>query len=181
MMRKTIALTSIALAAFGALALVLVTSAQAQQLPKARNGTLFCGGSYNFEGNDLSKPVNMVTWNLRNYNGNRTILIDRIRLYDATGAVLFDSDTDGLPADRRDILGGPDNNQLGPYQTVQFRSDDLVDGTFPFVPGSRRPIQFVVDWSADRRAIVLDGSQIRRVFDASFNELSRHQYDCRRR
>jgi hypothetical protein len=118
----------------------------------AREGTLLCGGNYNGSG------TNQVSWVLRNYDDARKIVVDRIRLYDSESTVLFDSLGSGLPPSRFLHLG-PADNELAPHETAHYRSDELVPAAiFPNVPLSRRPFQFIVNWSAEAKGLALDGS-----------------------
>ena len=62
---------------------------------------------------------------------------DGCRVWDADGDVRFDSANGGLPPTENGILG-PTNSVLGPNQTAQFNSDDII----PFLQDqTQRPIQ----------------------------------------
>ena len=181
-MKKTLLITAgLAIAFAGILGFEPIATAQATELPVARNGTLFCGGNYNGDG------TQRVTWGFRNYNDNRTITLDRIRLYKADGGVpVYDSDISGIPADRRGILAGINGNELAPHTSIHYRSEELAGttaapaGTFPILPGNVRPLQLVVDWSANRNAIGLHGGAVRREYDVNGVLLGRHSGRCRR-
>jgi hypothetical protein len=168
----TVAIVAFVLAVVGGASLIPAGGARADALPTAREGTLLCGGNYNGSG------TNQVSWVLRNYDDARKIVVDRIRLYDSESTVLFDSLGSGLPPSRFLHLG-PADNELAPHETAHYRSDELVPAAiFPNVPLSRRPFQFIVNWSAEAKGLALNGSMVRRRFDSGV-EVGRHQYDCR--
>ena len=117
---------------------------------KGREGVVRCGGN-NFlrlEGTE----IHFTSYALRNLDSTNSIVIDRMRFFDAPGNVLFDSAASGLPLAANEILG-PANNTLGPNQTAQFDSNDIL----AFLNDQRlRPIQLEIQWSASRPALSLD-------------------------
>ena len=177
----------------GTLALVFSATIQAEELPKSSDGTVLCAGKYEYRENppNLGRPRHTTIWNFRNFNDVDSIIIERIRLYDATGALRFDSDTDGgLPPDRNgNLLPG---NVLGPHQSVQFTSDTLVlsndpaasipsETFFPIlIDQTKNPVQFVLDWSAPRKNLALDGTTVRRRLNGDGTESGRANLICRR-
>ena len=176
----------------GTSSFVFSTTTQAEELPESGDGTLLCRGKYAYRGNppDLSRLLHHTIWSFRNFNDTESIIIERIRLYDATGALRFDSDTDGgLPPDRNgNLLPG---NVLGPHQSLQFSSDTLVlsndptadipaDTFFPIlIDQSKNPVQFVVNWSALEENLALDGSIVRRRLNSDGTESGRSSRFCR--
>lgn len=144
----------------------------------ARQGVVRCGGS-----NFLrlgGTEIHTAAYILRNFDSANPIVIDRLRFFDATGAVLFDSAVGGLPQSENGILG-PGNNTLGPDQTGQFNTDGIV----PFLPQANRPIQMEIEWSAARPALSLDVITVRLIRQrdpatgAVQAERSRSAIECR--
>lgn len=124
--------------------------------------------------------IQFTSWVVRNFDGDQPITLDRMRVFDANGATLFDSATSGLPPSEEGSLG-PANNVLGPNQTAQFNSNDFI----PFQAQQTRPIQLEVQWSAFRPALILDAITVRitRQRDpatgAQLAERARHAIQCR--
>lgn len=133
-------------------------------LEKARSGTVVCGGFYFMDRTHRSR------WILRNVNDEDDITIDRMRIYNKRGEVLFDSLIDpndpcaGLLPGRNGILG-PGQCVLGVYQTARYRSEDLP----PFTSNPRGPghVMVIFDWSAEKRIIPLAMTTVRYVYDPS--------------
>lgn len=139
---------------------------------RARSATVMCGGN-NFVrlgGTQVHRAV----YTMRNYDPVRSITIDRIRFFDATGASLFDSDVAGFPAFGNGVLG-PADQTLEPNQSAQLASDSLL----PNLGSALRPIQLRIDWSARPRALLLETVLVRQVRHAGNAEISRHAYECR--
>jgi len=144
----------------------------------ARQGVIRCGGS-NFL--RLSgAEIHFTSYVFRNFDSTTPITINRMRFFDATGVVLFDTAGGSLPPAENGVLG-PANNTLNPNQTVQFQSDDIL----PFLAQTNRPIQLEIEWSAARPALSLDAVTVRisRQRDpatgAILAERGRHATDCR--
>jgi hypothetical protein len=114
----------------------------------ARKGVVRCGGSNHLR--QGGTEIHTTNYNLRNFDPAQPVTIDRLRFFDATGAVLFDSAGGGLPPADNGVLG-PANNVLNPNQTAQFRSNDIL----PFLQGNARPIQAEIEWSASKDALTL--------------------------
>jgi len=115
-----------------------------------RQGVVRCGGNNFLRLNGTE--IQFTAWVLRNFNSGDSITIDRMRVWDADGDVRFDSANGGLPPTENGILG-PTNSVLGPNQTAQFNSDDII----PFLQDqTQRPIQLEIQWSAARRVLALD-------------------------
>jgi hypothetical protein len=115
-----------------------------------RQGVVRCGGN-NFLRNNGTE-IQFTAWLLRNFNSADSIGIDRLRIWRADGEVLFDSANGGLPPTENGILG-PANSVLGPNQTAQFNSDDII----PFLNDQTlRPIQLEIQWSASKSVLALE-------------------------
>ena len=163
------------------LALGFAEAAQASRSEGAatgRNGVIRCGGN-----NFLrlgGTEVHTASYVLRNFDATTPIVIERIRVWNANGAVLFDSANSGLPAFENGVLG-PGSNALQPNQTAQLNTEDVV----AFQAQSERPLQMEVQWSAAKAALSLDAVTVRtsRRRDPAtgqvFEERGRHAIDCR--
>ncbi len=106
----------------------------------AREGVVRCGATNHLR--QGGTEIHTTNLNLRNF-GDAPITIQRLRFFDATGAVLFDTAGGALPPASNGVLG-PANNVLNPNQTAQFDTDSLL----PFLPNEARPLQAEVQWSA---------------------------------
>jgi hypothetical protein len=145
---------------------------------KGRKGTVRCAGSHSLR---LSgTEIQYASYNLRNFNSAIPITIDRMTVFTATGQVLYDSDTSGLPQFPNGVLG-PSDNVLDPNQTANIDTTDFL----PFLPVNLRPIQVEIVWSAPERALLLEASMIRiaRQRDPATGqelaERSRHSASCK--
>jgi hypothetical protein len=117
-----------------------------------RQGVVRCGGNNLLRLNGTE--VHFISYTLRNFDSTNSIGIDRLRIFDANGNVLFDTANNpggSLPPAENGVLG-PTNNMLAPNQTAQFDSNNLIE----FLAQPDRPIQFEVQWSASRPALSLD-------------------------
>lgn len=115
---------------------------------RAREGVVRCGGN-NFL--RLSgTEIQFAFYQLRNFDTTNSITIDRMRFFDATGAVLADSAVSGLPPSQNGILG-PANNTLHPNQTALFDSSTFLAN----LPQTNRPIQLEIEWSSAGSALTL--------------------------
>jgi hypothetical protein len=145
---------------------------------RARNGTIRCGGS-NFI-RQSGTEIHFTFYNLRNVSATTPITIERLTFFDASGAVLFDSDASGFPAFRNGVLG-PSDNVLDPNQTAQLDTADVL----PFLPEDRRPIQLEIVWSAPERVLILDAGHVRvgrgrdPATGAQGQDRTRHSGGCR--
>jgi hypothetical protein len=145
---------------------------------KARQGVVRCGGN-----NDLrlgGTDIQYTASTLRNLSSTTPITVERLMFFDATGSVLFDSGTSGIPSFDNGILG-PLDTVLDPNQIAQL---DTV-GLLPFLPAMQRPIQLEIAWSAPERVLTLEvsGTRIARQRDpatgAQLAERSRSPSVCR--
>jgi hypothetical protein len=144
----------------------------------ARQGVMRCGGN-----NFLrlgGTEIQFATWVFRNFDSNNDITIDRMRVFDANGAVLFDSQASGLPLSEPGNIG-PGNNVLLANQGTQFLSDEII----PFLSQAQRPVQIEVNWSSPRAALTLDGITVRvsrgrnATTGQQLEERGRHAVECR--
>ena len=130
-------------------------------LSTAKSGTVACGGFYRVRGDQR------VRWVFRNVNEEGDFKVDRIRIYDKTGELKYDTNDDpniptgGMLSDANGILG-PDNNTVTPHQTVRYRSEDL-----PVFSGLNGPgnVQVVFEWSADKRLVPPKFTLVRMIYD----------------
>ena len=121
----------------------------------ARSGRLGCGGTF-------TAQSQLSIWDIRNFSDTQPISINRMRIYNAMGAVIFDSATSGLPVSLNGVLGAGDN-QLEPSQTVTYNTDSMQQQGI-LMPGIPVPLQLVIDWSATERVAHLAGSLTRISF-----------------
>ena len=145
---------------------------------KARKGTVRCGGS-----NTLrlgGTEIQYATYNLRNFNAAIPITVEQLTVYGATGQVLFDSATSGLPQFPNSTLG-PLDNVLVPNQSADIATTNFL----PFLPDHQRPIQLEIVWSAPEKAVLLEVVLIRiarqrdPLTGQELAERSRHTAACR--
>jgi len=121
----------------------------------ARQGVVRCGATSHLR--QGGSEVHFTNLNLRNF-GAAPITIERLRFFDATGALLFDTAGGGLPPAENGVLG-PANNTLAPNQTAQFSTLDILS----FLPNEQRPIQAEIQWSASQSVLTLGASATRLV------------------
>jgi len=119
-------------------------------------GKVSCGGNY-FTRNG-GEELHRSNYILRNYSSRGSIYLDRIRVYNAKGTVLFDSDVSGIPTFRNNIINANDT-ELDPNQTAALRIVDMIPRQGRFA----RPLQTVFNWSADFPTTALDVGNVRTV------------------
>jgi len=143
-------------------------SAEADDI-KFRGGMLACGGNHfsRVAGTELHRT----SYNLRNFSRVDTATIERVRVFDANGIVLYEFPGTDLPASVK--------TELGPYESTQINTADiLVDE----LNANDRPIQAHIKWSYEggRKDIPINGSTVRTVRAADTgNERSRASSECR--
>lgn len=130
---KKIAIVSLSLGLFG-----IHTQAMGSKIPdviKMTSGSHGCTGNH---GARLGGTVEQFTvWNFRNFNTDRTININSVRVYAADGVVIYDAPAiNGFPGGFKTVLS--------PHQSTQLRSFAIFSGA---LPRSQRPIQLVADWA----------------------------------
>lgn len=119
-------------------------------------GSVTCGGNhFNRNNGTETQRSNYV---LRNVSDDGPIYLDRIRVYDAGGALIYDSDASGIPSFINNVLGNSDNT-LDPRQSAQLNIDSFV----PLQGRNNRPLQTVFDWSADEPTLSMEVTHIRTV------------------
>jgi hypothetical protein len=125
-------------------------------------GTLACGGNH-FVRADNEQHATSFT--LRNFASEGTITIESVKIYDALGDLIYDSESSGFPAAQT----------LGSHQSTLF-SSSILGG---FLPADRRPIQAIFEWSASGRSpdLELSGSTTRLARQGE--ERSRSQGECK--
>ena len=145
----------------------------------ARQGVMRCGGSHFLRLGGTE--IQFTSWVFRNFDSSVPITLDRLRVFDANGATLFDSASSTLPpSDEGNI--GPGNNVLGPNMTVQFSSDSVLPA---FLPEQLRPVQLELQYSSAQKALTLDGITVRISRERNpsggqqLEERGRHALDCR--
>jgi len=123
----------------------------------ASSGVVRCGGN-NLVRNGSSE-IHWTSYNLKNYNSNRPIVIQRLRVFDVNGATLFDSRDTGLPVPGSGTLVGPNNNRVAPDAGVSFYSRTFLALLDPAL----RPITMEVRWKAAVPVLTLEVSATRIV------------------
>jgi len=154
---------------------LFATASPADQDDRAFSGTIACGGShFNRVGGTEAQRTAYV---LRNYNDSLSININRLAVYDATGAILADFNGATLPIAFNGVFGGGDNS-IEPFQTALYLSADLIGAP---LPNALRPISVRIDWSADAKALIPEISYVRnaRRLDQSSREQARATSSCR--
>jgi len=116
---------------------------------KAREGQVRCGGNHFLRINGAEQHT--TTYFLANFDPTEPITINELRVFDATGAIIYDSAVSGLPASLNGLIG-PLNNTLYPHQSVQITTETFL----PYLAQDVRPMQLVIAWSSARRALPLD-------------------------
>lgn len=152
-------------------------AARADQPFGANAGTLICGGNYAVNSSGIRTQGTF--WTLRNRNDVGAMTVTAIRIYDATGTLIYDSSVSGLPPSANHVLG-PDNAVLGPHQAVLFSTDTLLAaGALAPLPSTRRPIELDVDWTGTGPGLALSGSVTRVTRSgATGEEISRAGFAC---
>jgi hypothetical protein len=121
-------------------------------------GSVTCGGNYLFRMGGTE--VHRSTMVLRNFSDAGPISLDRVRVYNATGALIFDSNVSGMPPFVNNILSSSDNI-LDQRQSAQLNLPDFI----PAQGSATRPLQTVFDWSATEPTLTLDVVHVRTVSD----------------
>ena len=159
---------------------VLAVPAQAARVEggtTASQGVMRCGGNHFLRLG--GSEVHFTTYALRNFDASTAISINRMRVFDGPGNVLFDSASSTLPPSDSGLLG-PGNNSLGPNQSVLFNTLDFL----PFLPDTNRPLQMEIQWSAARRVVTLDAITVRISRERNpgtgmqLEERGRHAVEC---
>ena len=118
---------------------------------------------------------NVVTssnWVFRNYDAEHAIRIDRIRIYDNGGYLLYEANPPLSSSN------GVDPAHVMPHGTISFHSSQLIGDTHP---QPDNPIQFILDWSAveELNVISLDGFVVRINRNPDGSTAAMFSFDCR--
>ena len=129
-------------------------------------GTLACGGNHFTR--DGGAELHTTTYSLRNYASEGTITIESVIIYDASGTVIYDSESSGFPGPR---------TELGPHQSVLFNTGAILAYD---LPSDLRPIQTIFRWSASDKApdLELRASTTRLARAVSGQERARSDGGC---
>ena len=121
-------------------------------------GSVSCGGNhFNRNGGTETQRSTFV---LRNLSDDGAILLKRVRVYNAGGAMIFDSSVSGMPAFTNNVLSNTDTT-LDAHQSAQLNIADFI----PTQGRDNRPLQTVFDWSAEEPTLSLDVTHIRSASD----------------
>ena len=153
----------------GVLCCGLAQAAQIENAIKLRAGTFACGGNHFLRvgGTEQHRSVYVIS----NPNPEITVALDRVRVFDANGKVLFDFPNDALPASVK--------LELGPYETTQINSFDIL---IEELTSQDRPMQTHIEWSnlENRRGVAPSVGLVRTVRNVSDGaERSRTSAECR--
>ena len=134
-----------------------------------RAGTFACGGNHfsRVSGTEQHRSVYVIS----NPNPDITVALDRVRVFDANGNTLFDFPNDPLPASVK--------LELGPYETTQINSFDILTTELTSLD---RPMQTHIEWSnlESRPGLAPSVGLVRTVRNASDGaERSRANAECR--
>jgi len=156
----------------------IVFAAAADRAKKGVEGSLSCGGTYYTRNGDTE--IQRSTYILRNVSDAGVIYLNRVRVYNAKGSLLFDSDISGLPTSRNGVLSAVDNG-LDSRQSANYRIADLITQQ----GRNTRPLQAVFDWTADEPTLSLDAVNVRTNTDIDpvtgvvGKQRGRHSSACR--
>lgn len=140
-----------------------------------KSATLVCGGAYWV--NESVKSTgheNSSYWTIKNINDDRSVYIDRIRVYDYdgdlfrdflwTGTEFYDANYPDayIPDDPNGNISG-DDNELGPMQPSLYGHQVLYEtGVIPeHLRGEPNQVTLVIDWHADEKVYPLSGGVTR--------------------
>jgi hypothetical protein len=152
-------------------------AARSEATTLARGGVMRCGGNHHLRLGGTEAHI--THYPIRNFDSATGIALDRLRIFDATGTVIFDSALSGITPS--DGALGP-GNVLEPNQTVAFQTEDLLPA---FLDSAHRPIQLEVQWSAPAKVLTLDAITVRLsrarnpTTGQMLEERGRHAVDCR--
>ena len=137
----------------------------------ASGGTIACSGNFR-ESSDTSSR-----WTIHNLNHGASITLNRMRVYTAGGTNVYDSTINGNATSSTVVSFG----DIGPYQTISFRSEDLItDGFLPAeLPGNERPVKVIFDWSSTNGNRIVTPYVILTRLSLSSGGETRHARDCR--
>jgi hypothetical protein len=125
-----------------AIAPLLAIASPTEQGARAYGGTIVCGGNHFTRLDGTEIHTTSYAW--RNYDPSISIRINRVRIYDATGAILKDYGPGSLPTSFNGVMPFGDNT-LEPFQSALYRTSELLDAPLTL---DKRPIQVHIDWAA---------------------------------
>jgi hypothetical protein len=154
----------------GVLCCGLAQAAPINDAIKLRAGTFACGGNHFVRVDDTEQHRSVYV--ISNPNPEITVALDRVRVFDANGRVIFD-----YPSD--DDLPASVKPELGPYETTQINSSDILTEE---LTAQERPMQTHIEWSnlGSRRGLAPSVGLVRTVRNVSGGaERSRASAECR--
>lgn len=124
-----------------------------------KGGTLACTGSQ-------KNIADKTHYRLVNFNDNATITIQRLRVYDPSGALRLDYPAvDALPANFK--------TTIAPHQISVFQSEAAFGNTL------LGPVQLIIDFKSDKAGYALHGLTSRILLDPDTSkESSRSDEGC---
>lgn len=122
----------------------------AQELERAKEGTLACVGNHRLR--LAASEITFTGYTFRNFNTNTSISIDSITLFDANATVLSMMTPGSYPLDFKDVIG--------PNQSTSFTTRDVF-GDSNISPSVAIPLQTIVKWTATSRGEALFGNAAR--------------------
>jgi hypothetical protein len=133
----------------GSLLAVGVQPVFAQELERAKEGTLACVGNHDLRRGGTE--ITFTSYTFRNLNADTSITIDNITIFAADGTVLKSMPSPDPFPTATDFI-----SVIGPNQTSNFSTRDVFgDGN---IGGeARTPLQTVVKWTATERGAALYG------------------------
>jgi hypothetical protein len=154
--------------------------------PPARGGTFRCFGANYLRviGTGPGAESHFTVYALSNVSSSTPITVERVRMFGASGGVLWDSDVQGLPPFTDGVYLGPAsnlgaaNNVLGPNQSTSLTSSDVL----PFLLPAQRAIQTEIVWSAPVPVAIPEVAWIRITranAPAGGDERARFRLNCR--
>ena len=147
----------------------LAQAAPIEDTVQLRAGTFACGGNHFVRVSNTEQHRSVYV--ISNPNAEITIALNRVRVFDANGNLLFDFPSDPLPASVK--------LEIGPYETTQINSFDML--TEELTPLDR-PMQTHIEWSnlESRRGLAPSVGLVRTVRNVSDGaERSRASAECR--
>jgi len=169
------------LAAVMVVALGWVGSASARQEhgeETAREGVATCGLANHLR--QGGAELHFTSYALRNVSSTTSITIERVQVFEGSGASIFDSQVHGFPAFSNNRLG-PSDQVLDPKQTAELDTVNFL----PFTADIQRPLQVEFTWSASEAVLALGVSAVRLVRDRNvangqqLGERARTGVECR--
>lgn len=156
-----------------ALAIILVCSsglsAEALAEDRVKSGKISCGVAPVMRGGGIE--LHDDTIGLRNINDEETVTIERLQAWDGNGNMLWDSTTDGFPANPGF------NSVIVPHASSRFLASDVLG----ILPVNSHLGQVAIEYSLDKKGFRLGAVASHSVRDIGPTgmELSRQVRRCR--